>query len=297
MSTPTSDPENQRTPGTAPEAAPAPGTLGSSSADLGPAGGQHAASRPYPPSAEPVRPGETVVMPVAAAPVSSVDPGADDRRRLADEERDAAERRTVEERRLAEDRELQGRHADAADAEARRAALPEAPPKPGLGRHLLGILLGLVVTPVALLLTGIGTARLADVVSTEEAVTYPLGLTLLILGVVLLAVVVLLGAWSPAVPVTGGLVWGIGLGIAFLVVPDVMRSTLESMSADRVIPGGVEQLAETAMSGTLLVTGTLLLAAGISAARARRRGRRWAEGVAVAQAARRDAGGPEHRAR
>ena len=262
----------------------------------GPTTGQHATDRPYPPASSPTPPpaspdpavSSTATMPVAGQP--RPDERAADEHRLA-------------EQRAAADREAQGRHADASTAtdaraaETRREPLPEPPAKPGLGRHLLGILLGLVLTPVALLLTGIGVARLADVVSAEEAATDALGLTLLIVGVVLLAVVVLLGAWSPTVPITGGLVWGIGLGLAFLFTPAVMQDALESMSADRVVPGGVEQLADTAMSGTLLVTGTLLLAAGIAAARARRRGRRWAEGVAFAETARREARDSDRRAR
>lgn len=307
MSTPTFPEREDRTPvppptpGSAPQTSGLPAGSPEPTPNAGEVSGQHAANRPYPPSAgQPAGSGDPAAT--AAMPVAAPLP-APDEEQLAGERRDAEERRLVEERRLAEDREVQGRHADAPsaadarEAEAARESLPEAPPKPGLGRHLLGILLGLVLTPVALLLTGIGTARLADVVSAEDAVTDPLGLTLLVLGVVLLAIIVLLGAWSPAVPITGGIVWGIGLGVAFLVVPDVMRDTLERMSADQVIPGGVEQLAEVAMSGTLLVTGTLLLAAGIAAARARRRGRRWAEGVAVAEAARLDARGSERRAR
>jgi hypothetical protein len=189
----------------------------------------------------------------------------------------AAIPRAVEERRRDEVRVVEERD------------LPVRPPKPGVGRHLLGFVLGLVLTPVALLLTGIGTARLADVAGSGEPLTDALGITLLVIGVILLAVIVLLGAWTPAVPITGGLIWGIGLGLAFLIVPDVMNDWLEAMSADTVVPGGLETLAESAMSGYLLVTGTLLVASGIAAARARRRGRRWAEAVAAADAAQLDA--------
>ena len=226
----------------------------------------------------------------------------------------AEERRLIDEGQTADERDLAGRHAaapagaaaaagvaggvrtsGATDTDARTGLLPEPPPRPGAGRHFLGTLLGLALTPVALLLIGIGTARLADVAVADEAMTDVLGLTLLIVGVVLLAVIVLLGAWSPMVPIAGGLVWGIGLGVAFLVVPTTMSDRLEGMSADNVVPGGVEQLAENAMSGSLLVTGTLLVAAGIAAARARRRGRRWAEGVAAAREARTEARAVDHR--
>ena len=162
-----------------------------------------------------------------------------------------------------------------------RRDVPEPPSKPGIGRHLLAVLLGLLVTPVALLLVGVGIARLADIAGTDDMGTDALGLSLLVGGVVLLAAVVLLGVWSPALPITGGVVWGIGLGVAYLAVPGAMEDVAESMTGD--VPDPVDQLAQTAMSGYLVVVGTLLLAAGIAIAMARRRGRRWAEQVAAAE--------------
>lgn len=167
--------------------------------------------------------------------------------------------------------------------------LPARPRKPGFGRHLLGALLGFLLTPVALLLVGIGTSRLSDVAGSGDPASDALGLTLLVLGAVLLGVIVLLGAWSPLVPLTGGIVWGLGLGIAYLVVPGLMQDTVDPVVEDRVLPAVVEQLTESAMSGQLVVTGSLLVAAGIAAGRARRSGRRWAEAVAVAEQARAEA--------
>ncbi|MCU1432555.1 MAG: hypothetical protein JWP95_1660, partial [Actinotalea sp.] len=225
---------------------------------------------PHPPVPPPAS--ATAAVPVAAPGATSVqgEQSATRRGHAADRPLDEVEQPRVVDQHV---REVEERE------------LPERPKKPGFGRHLLGALLGLLLTPVALLLTGIGTARLADVAGSGDPLTDALGLTLLVVGVLLLAVIVLLGAWSPAVPIVGGLVWGIGLGLAFLVVPEVMADTLEQMSADNVVPGGIEQLAESAQSGYLLVTGTLLVAAGIAAARARRRGRRFAEGVAAHDAA------------
>ncbi|WP_182112951.1 MULTISPECIES: hypothetical protein [unclassified Actinotalea] len=167
--------------------------------------------------------------------------------------------------------------------------LPERPSRPGVGRHLLGTLLGLVLTPVALLLSGIGTARLSDAAVSGDPVGDALGITLLALGVVLLAVIVLLGTWSPAVPLVGGAVWGVGLGLAYLIVPVRMEEWVDELLGDRVLPAVLEQLTDNALSGHLLVTGTLLTAAGIAIGRARRIGRRWAERVALADAARAEA--------
>lgn len=235
--------------------------------------GQPAAQRPYPPST-PAAPapvdadaaGETTALtapvPPAAAPPLTTAP---------------VETRTG--RRAARDDEAM---------QARRD-LPEPPPKPGLGRHVLGAVVGLVLTPFALLLVGIGTARLADIAGTEDMSSDILGATLLLLGAALLAVIVLLGAWSAAVPIVGGLVWGIGLGTAYLVVPGVMEDAVQAMTADRTVPAAVDQLANGVMSGNLVVIGALLVAAGLATAIARRRGRRWAERVAAAETARADA--------
>ncbi|KGM15053.1 hypothetical protein N867_12470, partial [Actinotalea fermentans ATCC 43279 = JCM 9966 = DSM 3133] len=162
-----------------------------------------------------------------------------------------------------------------------RRDVPEAPAKPGAWRHVLAALLGVLVTPVGLLLVGVGIARLADIAGTDDMGTDALGVGLLVGGLVLLAAVAVLGIWSPALPITGGALWGVGLGIAYLAVPDAMEDLVASITGD--VPAPADQLAQTAMSGYLVVVGTLLLAGGIATAVARRRGRRWAEQVAAAE--------------
>lgn len=164
-----------------------------------------------------------------------------------------------------------------------RRDIPDPPARPGFVRHLLGVVLGLVVTPVALLLVGVGLARLADIAGTARMGTDVLGLSLLVVGVVLLAAVVLLGAWTPALPITGGLVWGIGLGAAYLALPNRTNRTIEQVFGE--VPAPADQLAQTAMSGYLVLVGTLLLAAGIAIGVARRLGRRYAEQVAAVERA------------
>lgn len=177
------------------------------------------------------------------------------------------------------------------DAEPQRVQreVPEPPARRGFARHLLATVLGLVVTPFALLLIGVGTSRLADIAGTNDMGTDLLGTTLLVVGLVMLAVLVLLGVWSPAVPIVGGLVWGIGLGVAYLTVPGAMEDAAQAMTSDGSVPVAIDQLAEAAMSGYLLVLGTLLVAAGLATSLARRRGRRWAERTAVAERARAEA--------
>ncbi|HWS58406.1 MAG TPA: hypothetical protein VN257_07705, partial [Actinotalea sp.] len=159
----------------------------------------------------------------------------------------------------------------------------------GIGRHLLGILVGLLLTPVGLLLTGIGTARLAEAADAGDPADV-LGLSLLVVGALVLGAVGLLAMWSAAVPTTGGLVWGLGLGTVYLVAPWLVDDSLDAAD-DRwttafvdQLRAVVDQLTASAVAGQLLVTGVLLLAAGIAAARARRLGRRRAEAVAAAAA-------------
>lgn len=163
--------------------------------------------------------------------------------------------------------------------------VPERPSKQGFWRHVLATLLGLLLTPFALLLVGIGTAGLGEIAGQEDVTGDLLSLGLLLAGVAVLAAIVLLGVWSPALPITGGLVWGIGLGVAYLVVPNRMATAAESLTSDGSIPKSIGQLADAAMSGYLLVFGVLILAAGLAAAYARRAGRRWTEAVAVADRA------------
>lgn len=278
-------------------------------ADAGP--GQHAAARPYPPvvpdrggdlaspttaSAEgrlpdataadgPAAPDATTTTPAApdattATPTAAATPPAAAPAAVA-----AAAPAAL----AAAPSRRERRERDGSTDRVAHEDLPERPRKPGAGRHLLGALLGLLLTPVALLLVGIGTSRLSDVAGSGNPAGDVLGLTLLVLGAVLLAVIALLGAWSPLVPLTGGVVWGLALGTAYLVVPDLMQDTVDVVLGDRVLPAVVEQVTESAMSGLLVVVGALLLAAGVAAGRARRAGRRWAEGVALAEAARAEA--------
>lgn len=169
---------------------------------------------------------------------------------------------------------------DSRRADERSVAADEPPSKPGFGRHVLGVVLGLLLTPFAFLLTGIGGARLADIAGTNRMGTDTLGVVLLALGIVLLVLLVLLGAWSPAVPITGGLVWGLALGIASLVAPRDVEATVQDLGGAN-LPAAVDQFTEAAMSGLLVTVGGLLLAAGLATAFARRAGRRY--GVALTE--------------
>lgn len=166
----------------------------------------------------------------------------------------------------------------------RRRDIPEPPARPGFGSHLLAAVLGLILTPFALLLTGVGTYRLADATSDTNFTA----LSVLLGGVALLVVIALLGVWSAALPIAGGLVWGVGLGAAYLAIPDAVDDAVEAAWPETV-PDALEQFADVATDGHLVVVGALLVAAGVATAIARGRARRRAERVAAAERARADA--------
>jgi hypothetical protein len=169
-----------------------------------------------------------------------------------------------------------------------RLELPEPPSKPGLLRHVLGIVLGLVLTPVALGLAGVGVARLLDLVGTDDPVADPAALVLLASGAGLLVVVVLLAIWSPAVPITGGLV-AVAAGLAFLVIPGPLDDAVRAVTDGRIRTEPVDQLTAASVSGQLLLAGALVLAGGIAAAVARRKGRRFGQQSTAVEQARAEA--------
>lgn len=149
---------------------------------------------------------------------------------------------------------------------------PNAPRTAHAGTHVLGVLVGLVLAPVAALLALVGQSRVLAVQTDEwDASLDVLGIVLASVGVVLLAVVLLLSLWTPAVSLTGGGVLGLLGGLA-LYAPGIARQqVLALVDADSWYRTTVETVV-AATSGTLLLAGVLLLVAGLVAAVARRRG-------------------------
>jgi hypothetical protein len=146
--------------------------------------------------------------------------------------------------------------------------------------HLAAALLGLVLTPFALVVTLLGQARIL-VVQTDgwDASSDVLGIVLVSLGIVLLAAVVALGVWSPAVPLVGGLV-GTVAGAVHLYVPTFAREQTLALLSDGGARTVVTQTTVAGTSGTLLVAGLLVLVSGWVASASRRRGRVVGEFVA-----------------
>lgn len=176
-----------------------------------------------------------------------------------------------------------------------RHELDEEEGTPSFARHVFGFLLGLLLTPAGLALLGVGLGRLDSVAAMHGAGLAMGDVGLLAGGVAVLMCVALLGAWTPALPVTGGVVWGLTAGAAAMVWPRFTEDLLASMVDDTLAP--VDHLAQTATGGDLAVVGALLVAAGLAAGIGRRRGRRCAERAVGGRRGTRataSAGGPAH---
>jgi hypothetical protein len=192
--------------------------------------------------------------PTAPRPTDPVIPGTQD---TSEDEQAAAAPREPRSRRTAE-------------PPAERPA-PARRPGGGPVRHLLGVLVGLVVGVIGIWTVLFGQSRvLAAQAPAWDASYDALGVVLVTAGVLVLAVVLGLGLWTPAVPVTAGLVATV-VGVVLLYVPatthvDVVRWFSTDGTAYSVVRATV-----TATSGTVFVVGALLLVAGLVLGAARRR--------------------------
>jgi hypothetical protein len=147
------------------------------------------------------------------------------------------------------------------------------PPRPaGIGSHLLGVLVGLVLAPVGAVALLLGQSRIL-VVQTDgwNGSVETLGIALVAVGTVLLAAIALLAGWTAAAPVTGGVVLT-ALGATALVAPTFAHQQLVTLIDSEGWHPTIEQTVVAMTSGTAFVAGALLLVAGLAAAAARRRG-------------------------
>ncbi len=171
---------------------------------------------------------------------------------------------------------------DAAEPEVDVFPAAEPPRRVGIGAHLLGVLVGLVAGPVAVLVAGLGESRIVLAYTPPQTAWIDaLGTTLVALGALLLIIVVLLGLWTATVPITAGAVVT-AAGLTFLIVPE--RAYTEVLRLFRTDANAltVGQLDLQGVSGVVLLLGVLLLAAGIAIAVARRGGRRYGRLLAAA---------------
>ncbi|MCC2335490.1 hypothetical protein [Cellulomonas wangsupingiae] len=162
--------------------------------------------------------------------------------------------------------------APAGDGDGELFPEPNAPRTPHAGTHVLGVLVGLVLAPLAVGVLLVGQSRILEVqVDGWDASLQLLGIVLVSVGAVLLAALLLLGLWTAAVPVTAGLLLGV-LGGLQLYAPGVARATtLEIVDAD-AWDLTVTQVTVAGTSGTTIVAGVLLLTAGVTIALGRRHG-------------------------
>ncbi|NUU16098.1 hypothetical protein HP550_02375 [Cellulomonas humilata] len=149
---------------------------------------------------------------------------------------------------------------------------PNAPRSTSVGSHILGVLVGLILGPIGAAVLLIGEAQILDAqVDGWDASTEVLGIVLVTLGVLLLGTVLLLGLWTPAVPITAGTVLTLA-GIVYLYLPSIAREQTLNLLTSSGWRLTVTQVTVAGTSGMVLATGFLLLLAGIVIGAARRRG-------------------------
>ncbi|WP_263120398.1 hypothetical protein [Cellulomonas sp. RIT-PI-Y] len=145
------------------------------------------------------------------------------------------------------------------------------PRRGGIGRLLLGLLIGLVAGAAGLWLVLFGQSRILGVQAPGWDASYdPLGVVLVTVGVLVLVALVGFGAWSTAAPLTAGLLSTV-IGVVYLYVPATTHADTVSWLATDHTLGSVERTVVAATSGTLFVTGALLLATGLTFAAMNRR--------------------------
>ncbi|SFJ76673.1 hypothetical protein [Cellulomonas sp. KH9] len=243
------------------------GTPGATPVDAGETDtGRHAVQRPAPTPPDPAggRPAAPAAAPPTAPPAAPrAAPGATsgtDAPRPSDGTGDAEPARDA------------GTSTDGAATGDELFPDPNAPRTPRTGTHVLGVLVGLLLAPVALGLLLLGQSRILRVqVDGWDASLELLGIVLVSTGAVLLAALLLLGLWTAAAPVTAGLVLGVVGGVQ-LYAPGIARSsTLEVVGSD-AWHLTTTQVTVAGTSGTSITAGVLLLTGGVTIALARRHG-------------------------
>ena len=149
-------------------------------------------------------------------------------------------------------------------------------PQPGTGTrrapvrvlpNVLWTLAALVLVPagLGLLVWGAGERYVRLLQMRDEQAVVPTAAVFA--GLLLLAVVAVLGAWAPLAPMVSGLLWGVVPGVVLLLDPLLIYrgAAIDDLRLQ-------QHLSTSAALGVPLVVGLLLLAAGFAAALARRSG-------------------------
>lgn len=135
--------------------------------------------------------------------------------------------------------------------------------------RLLGALIGLVLTPIALGLLTYGGFRYQELAAAGGDFEHDTrGLVALIAGALVLLIVAWAGALSAAGPMLGGLVWGLLPALLFLVYPE---DTLSRVDDIPVVPADTEAGTITWLAvGSFLAVGVVLFGSALSVALRRR---------------------------
>ena len=165
--------------------------------------------------------------------------------------------------------------ASTAEAEDPRLFPTAGAPRPtSIGTHVLGAVVGVVLTPLAAAVLLLGQSRILaeQVVGWDASIEWS-GVVLVALGLLALGWVAVLATWTPAAPLTGGGILTV-LGVVALVTPDVVHTQVVSLVDASEWRTTAVEVTVAGTSGTLLVAGFLVLLAGVVAAAAHRRGLR-----------------------
>ncbi|WP_448062206.1 hypothetical protein [Cellulomonas hominis] len=154
----------------------------------------------------------------------------------------------------------------------RAAVVPLPPRRAGAWTHVLGAVVGVLLTPLAVVGVLIGQARILAVQAPAWDGSFDaVGVVLVTLGGLALALVLLLGLWTPAVPIAGGLLATL-VGAVYLYVPATLHPETVRWFATDSTRGTVTEATVAATSGTVFLVGAVLLVAGLVAVVARRVG-------------------------
>ena len=150
--------------------------------------------------------------------------------------------------------------------------VPHGPRTTGAGGHLLGVLVGLLLTAAALVLLVLGQSRIvAGGVGGEPVTPDALGIVLVTVGAALAALTALLAVRTSAIPFTGGLL-AVLVGAASLFAPTATHREAVRLLATAQNRDAVLTMVGVATTGTPFVLGLVLLAAATAGSLVRRRG-------------------------
>lgn len=252
----------------------------------------HAAERPVPPRLDAAVPGD---------PTAGADPhdaaGAPDEPAAGAPDEPAADAVPVPAVPASRTAPADPRPADATDLRAATSApgttrpaaaptaglAPEPPTRTGLGGHLLGVVVGLLLGPLAAVAVLVGQGRVLGVQAPAwDAGVDGLGIALVLVGALVAAAVVLLGRWTAAVPMTAGVLLTLA-GVIAVVAPGPAHREAVRLLATQASGTTVARATVAATSGTLATLGLAVLAAAVVTVLSRRHGHAIGEHQARAQ--------------